>query len=62
MSQWHNYRVDLIEDVIFILQMANYSSSHLTSGQGYLQFKVMNMRAPIIFGFFQGGQFTSTVL
>lgn len=38
------------------LQMANYSSSHLTSGRGYLQFKLLNMRAPVVFGFFQGGE------
>ena len=24
-------------------------------GRGYLQFKLVNMRAPVVFGFFQGG-------
>jgi hypothetical protein len=28
----------------------------LTMGQGYLRFKLQNMRAPVVFGFFQGGE------
>lgn len=33
-------------------QYANYSSQ----GQGYLRFKLLNMRAAVVFGFFQGGK------
>ena len=39
----------------FSLQYAFASSTHLKDGRGYLLFRLVNMRAPIIMGFFRGG-------
>ncbi len=37
------------------LQYANFNKSHMTSGSGSLQFRLVNMRDDVIMGFFTGG-------
>ena len=39
------------------LQYANRSPTHLKEGRGYLLFRLVNMRAPIIMAFLRGGKF-----
>lgn len=38
-----------------LIQFANVSENHLIKGRGKTYFKLMNMRHPVVIGFFRGG-------
>ena len=40
------------------LQYASFSNTHMTYGYGKLKFRLVNMRYPVIFGLFTGGEKT----
>ena len=44
---------------LYWLQYANRSPTHLKEGRGFLLFRLVNMRAPIIMAFLRGGNFVS---
>ena len=47
----HTYR-----QCVCFLQRANVSSTHMSEGRGSLTFRLLNMRAEVIIGFFRSGK------
>ena len=41
---------------IMSLQHADFTSTHMSEGSGSLEFRLVNMRAEVIFGFFRSGK------
>ena len=37
------------------MQFANVSENHMIKGRGKTYFKLLNMRHPVVMGFFRGG-------
>ena len=48
--------------MLYAMQFANYSSTHISRGYGSLEFKLMNMRQKYVFGFFRGGLSNPTLV
>lgn len=41
---------------VMLMQFANVSSNHMIKGRGKIYFKLLNMRHPVVMGFFRGGE------
>ncbi len=46
----------LLSDPAMLVQFANVSSNHMIKGRGKIYFKLLNMRHPVVMGFFRGGE------
>ena len=44
-----------VSSPVMLLQFANVSSNHMIKGRGKTYFKLLNMRHPVVMGFFRGG-------
>lgn len=56
------YGINATKNAPIKYQYAYYSSTHMSYGKGSVQIRLMNMRQPVIFGFFKGGTSSPTLL
>ena len=51
-----------VSDPVMLSQFANVSSNHMIKGRGKTYFKLLNMRHPVVMGFFRGGHDSTIII
>ena len=55
-------RMLLLVAKFMLMQFANVSSNHMIKGRGKTYFKLLNMRHPVVMGFFRGGESATLII
>lgn len=59
---YDSYPIDPVSYAPIKYQWANVSTSHTTYGRGSMSMRLLNMRSPLVMGFFRGGFETPTLI